>query len=380
MKRVAYFTESFGDGSKGGGSLSSLDFVLLLKKQFDFIDVYHIGKCKIELDKVKFIRIKRPNNLKLNSIRNILKTIFFQFVELKYPKPKNLTEYTQVFINSWPSFFRDYAIVNKNLNSTIVLRGSTNFFDFFNDNLSYDERRLLYTRDFTFFQNIIFVSKNISSSWIEFLNYKGNYYYLPNTVDNSLKEFTVVKAEKYTKDICINILIVGSVQHRKNQAIIEYSVKRFIELNVNVIFHIVGSISKTHGGAEIRKNFIEFTNVVFHGHQENVMKFIQEADICLLTSKAEALPRSLLEYIKFGKLVVASNIDGNSEIIIDGETGFLFDPNDGIELFNILISLIERIDSFDYIKLNAIQHYNKNYSRKAQENVFNEICRDLMNI
>jgi glycosyltransferase involved in cell wall biosynthesis len=377
MRRVAYLTESFGDGSKGGGSLSSLDFVLLLKEHYDIIDVYHIGKCNLILDNVHFIRIKRPILNKIQSIRDVLKVIFFWFSEFRCVKPNIHSGYRHIFVNSWPTVFSDYNVKAEKLNCTIIIRGSCNFFQFLQDGLSFEERQNVDRSNFSYFANIIFVSNNISESWIKYLNFIGNTYYLPNTVDNSFSTRLVEKSYKKFNKNDINVLLVGSVQSRKNQDVIHYSATKFLDGGKNIFFHIVGTISKTHGGNEIYEKLCKLRNVKFYGHRVDVFEFIEDADVCLLTSKAEALPRSLLEYIKLGKLVVSSNVDGNSEIILDRHNGFLFDPCNPEELYDILDYVTQNLYELDYMKRNAVRHYETNFSVFAQKSVFGEIIGEI---
>lgn len=66
--------------------------------------------------------------------------------------------------------------------------------------------------------------------------------------------------------------------------------------------------------------------VTFTGHQDNPFPFVHAADVCVTPSGLEAFGRTTLEYMALGKPVVASASGGSSELVIDGETGYLFDP------------------------------------------------------
>lgn len=63
--------------------------------------------------------------------------------------------------------------------------------------------------------------------------------------------------------------------------------------------------------------------VIFTGFQSDAISYINAMDIFVLPSENEGLPRVILEAMLMAKPVVACDITGPSELIVDGETGFL---------------------------------------------------------
>lgn len=73
------------------------------------------------------------------------------------------------------------------------------------------------------------------------------------------------------------------------------------------------------------------------GHLESMKTVYSNTDILVFPSLiSEALPTVILEANAMNVLVIASNVGGVSEIITDGETGFLFEKGDSIKLSEIL--------------------------------------------
>jgi L-malate glycosyltransferase len=72
--------------------------------------------------------------------------------------------------------------------------------------------------------------------------------------------------------------------------------------------------------------------IVFAGHSDNVARYLAIADFALLTSLAEGLSNSLLEYMACGLPVVGSRVSGTEDFVTPGETGWLFAPGDESEL------------------------------------------------
>jgi glycosyltransferase involved in cell wall biosynthesis len=67
-------------------------------------------------------------------------------------------------------------------------------------------------------------------------------------------------------------------------------------------------------------------NVNFLGFREDIPSLLQAIDIFVLPSISEGLPLSALEAMACEKPVVATNVGGVPEVIINGKTGFLVSP------------------------------------------------------
>lgn len=78
------------------------------------------------------------------------------------------------------------------------------------------------------------------------------------------------------------------------------------------------------------------TQVVFAGHSNDIARYLAIADFGLLTSLAEGLSNSLLEYMAAGLPVIGSRISGTEDFVVPGETGWLFEPGDGDDLARCL--------------------------------------------
>lgn len=81
--------------------------------------------------------------------------------------------------------------------------------------------------------------------------------------------------------------------------------------------------------------------VNFHGERDDVPHLMdKQADIYLLVSHWEGLPRSILEAMRSGLPVIASAVGGVSECVLDGETGLVVPPEQDEPLLAALRRLI----------------------------------------
>lgn len=86
------------------------------------------------------------------------------------------------------------------------------------------------------------------------------------------------------------------------------------------------------------------SRIKFLGYREDVENLMRAADIFTLPSHREGMPRSIIEAMMTGLPVVATNIRGCREEVIDGETGFLVAAQDPQALAMALDSLIKSTD------------------------------------
>jgi glycosyltransferase involved in cell wall biosynthesis len=73
-------------------------------------------------------------------------------------------------------------------------------------------------------------------------------------------------------------------------------------------------------------------NVRYHGGFEGLPSLpVDQYDLFLYSSQWDGIPNVILEAISLGLPVIASKTGGISEVVIDGETGFIVDPFDDVE-------------------------------------------------
>lgn len=84
-------------------------------------------------------------------------------------------------------------------------------------------------------------------------------------------------------------------------------------------------------------------NIVWLGHQQDIVAIWKNAHIALLPSYREGLPKSLLEAAACARPIVTTDVPGCREIVIDHINGFLVLPKSAIAIADALEKLI--IDS-----------------------------------
>jgi L-malate glycosyltransferase len=78
----------------------------------------------------------------------------------------------------------------------------------------------------------------------------------------------------------------------------------------------------------------------FLGRCQRISDLLNASDVCVLSSKAEGFSNSILEYMAAGRPVVATDVGGAKEVIIEGVTGHLVDSGDHAAMAAKIISLL----------------------------------------
>jgi glycosyltransferase involved in cell wall biosynthesis len=82
-------------------------------------------------------------------------------------------------------------------------------------------------------------------------------------------------------------------------------------------------------------------NIRFLGRRNDVYALLKSSDLFCLPSRSEGMSNALLEAMACRLPCVATNVGGNSEVIIDGETGFLVSPENPQPLADGIIALLK---------------------------------------
>ena len=101
------------------------------------------------------------------------------------------------------------------------------------------------------------------------------------------------------------------------------------------------------GEGELRDELEEYSqqsgiadSVVFTGESDDVFPLLQAMDVFVMTSQYEGFSNAIMEAMLAGLPVVATDVGGNSELVIDGENGFLCPLNDAASLAERVVSLL----------------------------------------
>lgn len=159
------------------------------------------------------------------------------------------------------------------------------------------------------------------------------------------REFEIVKKPKNEKWILTNARFVSW----KGLDTLIRLMPEFWEIDENIKLKIIGDgPERKNLEAELRKlkthkqGHVKLLGQVTNSQALGIMK---AADIFVLNSGYEGLPHVILECFHLGTPVLASRAGGNTEIVIPGKSGDLFEYNDGRVIKNKILNFFETGDA-----------------------------------
>jgi len=189
--------------------------------------------------------------------------------------------------------------------------------------------------------------------------------------------YNIIKFEKFInlknkKNKIKKILYLGA-----------YTEPKGVKFLLNVLNKIDLDYEANFYGKGVLKNYlIKNANkkIKINDYVDNnkVPEIVGDHDVIIFPSfVGEAFGRSALEGICANKIVIATNIGGVTDIIIDSKTGFLFDIGDSKELKKLIESAILNKLVINNVELS--NHITKNFKKekilKKLINTYNHILR-----
>lgn len=158
------------------------------------------------------------------------------------------------------------------------------------------------------------------------------------------------------------VLTIGRMRVQKSMETLILAVRHLINDIPNLRVLIVGEGEKYDSLKQLVHTWNLNKYISFEGVTNNPELFLAASDVFALTSVFEGLPTVILEAFRSSLPVVASKIDGISELIKDGENGLLFEVKNDKELAKKLQTLYESPELRNEIGLNGQSTFVSNYS------------------
>jgi glycosyltransferase involved in cell wall biosynthesis len=137
------------------------------------------------------------------------------------------------------------------------------------------------------------------------------------------------------------ITIVANLRHDvKDHPTFLRAAKRVHAEVPEAAFVIAGEGELTDRMRALAKELGLERDVFFTGRCGAIGDLLAVSDVCVLSSRAEGFSNSILEYMAAGRAVVATDVGGASEAIVEGETGYLVTAGDDEAMAARIISLL----------------------------------------
>lgn len=149
----------------------------------------------------------------------------------------------------------------------------------------------------------------------------------------------------------------------------------------NVEFLIAGDGVEKENLLNLAQETGNSEKIRFLGFEKDIYGFLNIVDINCLTSLCESFPYSMLEGAAMGRCMVASRVGGIPSLVVEGETGLLFESGDYNSMAEKLIELIDNPDAMrrmgENIKMRATTLFtNDNFAATHME-IYKNLMADF---
>lgn len=215
-----------------------------------------------------------------------------------------------------------------------------------------------------FIQSYICVSKDLHQWLINTVGISAKKALLIQNGINT-ERFNLPKIEKKKNNTQLRFIIVARISPVKDH---QNLLNAFVLLQQQLGAKNMPLLSIV-GDGDQRAQLVSFCQeqqldtVEFLGARDDIEQILANSDVFVLSSIAEGIPMTILEAMSAKLPIVATRVGGISEVIVDGQEGFLVEKSDAKALATALKRYIEQPE--------LIKQHGQNARKKVLNN-FNE--------
>lgn len=221
----------------------------------------------------------------------------------------------------------------------------------------------LMRRFFLQLDTIVFVSELARQLWLEVNGWmpEGKCVVVHNSIPDTPCRPCSIRKELGINECTPVIAFTGRVRKSKGCAIIVKALGKIKNMNFAMVF--IGACKPKDYSAKLlamaEKQGIK-DKLFFYGFTDNARGLIAEVDLGLAPSIVrEACPLSPMEYMKYGKCVIATDNGAQPEYIKHGINGILINPGSVEQLSSSIRLMLEDVDSRNQIGNEAKLYFDK---------------------
>lgn len=216
---------------------------------------------------------------------------------------------------------------------------------------------------------VVYVSKNIKLETEKMIAPKriANAVVIENGVEDELDEYRKVQM------VSDGFIFMGRVVEEKGVGELVKAFMTVTRKHPQAKLDIYGD-----GEREKYKSLCgDCKEIRFYDWPKEPLRVMAENEIFILPSYREGLSLSLLDAAMMGKKIIASDVDGNPEVVKNGETGLLVPAKNVKRLAEAMTYMLENKKEADEMAKNARKYYEENFDF---EKIFKEKMLPLYNI
>ena len=171
---------------------------------------------------------------------------------------------------------------------------------------------------------------------------------------------------------------IARLHPQKGHSFLIEAIPQIVKCIPNVRFLFIGEGALR---AELERHAarVEATDLIrFAGVRQDIPQLLAISDLFVLPSLWEGLPNVVLEAMAAGVPVVATDVDGSAELIIDGKTGMLVPSKQPDALATTIIQLWQDEPRRKHITAAAAQQVEQSFSSQRNVTAYETLYQTLV--
>ncbi|GER12846.1 glycosyltransferase family 4 protein [Variovorax boronicumulans] len=178
-------------------------------------------------------------------------------------------------------------------------------------------------------------------------------------IPNGVRDVQFPAAEQSVDEI-VKLIMVARFEEPKDHSLLLRALAKIKDQPWSI--EMVGDGPLELGCRELVEELGLTGRVIFSGFCRDVDRRIAASDVLILISKWEGLPLTIIEAMRGGLPVVASNVGGIPELVVDQVTGFLVERGDEVKIIESLKAALHDRERRISMGRAARIHYEENFS------------------
>ncbi|MBR9921983.1 MAG: glycosyltransferase family 4 protein [Bacteroidetes bacterium] len=132
----------------------------------------------------------------------------------------------------------------------------------------------------------------------------------------------------------------------KDKGIVEFTIasRQLLRLAKRAECWVIGELNDSNPSAISKYqvfNWVSEKAIRYFGHTKDIRKYIRQADVMVLPSYREGLPRAILEAMAMQKPIISTDVAGCRETVEEGVNGLLVPPKDPDALAEAMLQMYQ---------------------------------------
>jgi glycosyltransferase involved in cell wall biosynthesis len=196
-------------------------------------------------------------------------------------------------------------------------------------------------------------------------------------INNGVMNISELSPNNHSLENIVRLIMVARFGPQKDHETLIKALARIKDMNWQL--DLVGGGDSTEI-VKLVENYNLAEKIKFLGEREDISSLLSQSDIYCLISHWEGFPRSILEAMRAGLPVIATNVAGVKESVNDGNTGFCIPHQDEEILADKISYLIQNPDIIKSMGKNARESFENHFTfeHMAQNtiNIYEMICKE----